>query len=113
MKLIQRGLEGKVSLVTGASRGLGRAIAVALASEGSVVAVNYFQHDAAALDTIKEIEAAGGKAAIFKADIRDNSAVQAMVKNIIGCWGKIDILVNNAGIVRNGLLIRMTESKLG
>ena len=100
-------LEGKTALVTGASRGIGRAVAVALASAGAKVAVNYAGNDAAAEETKAAIEAAGGAAILVKADIADSEAVEKMVADTVAAFGQIDILVNNAGITRDGLLMRM------
>ena len=102
-------LEGKVSLVTGASRGLGRAIALKLASLGSRVAVNYLSSEAAAVEVAKEIESQGGEAMLAKADVADTRAVRTMAREIVKRWGKIDILVNNAGIVKDNLLPRMSD----
>ena len=103
-------LEGKVSLVTGASRGLGRAIALELATLGSRVAVNYLASDEGANKLIEEIEGKGGEAMLAKANVADAGAVRTMTREIVGKWGKIDILVNNAGIVKDGLLPRMSDS---
>lgn len=100
-------LEGKTALVTGASRGIGRAVAVALASAGAKVAVNYAGNDAAAEETKAAIEAAGGTAILVKADIADSEAVEKMVADTVAAFGQIDILVNNAGITRDVLLMRM------
>lgn len=106
-------LEGKVSLVTGASRGMGRAIALKLSSLGSKVAVNYVAIEAdnrADADTVVEtIIHLGGEAMPAEADVRDGNAVKAMVDVITTKWDKIDILVNNAGITRDTLLLRMSE----
>jgi len=102
-------LDGKVALVTGASRGLGRAIALKLASLGSKVAINYVASDEAASRLAEEIESQGGKAMLAKADVADARAVKAMTHQIVARWGKIDILVNNAGIVRDSLLPRMSD----
>jgi len=106
-------LEGKVSLVTGASRGMGRAIALKLSSLGSKVAVNYVAIEAdnkTDADTVVEtIVHLGGEAMPAEADVRDGNAVKAMVDVITTKWDKIDILVNNAGITRDTLLLRMSE----
>ncbi len=106
-------LEGKVSLVTGASRGMGRAIALKLSSLGSKVAVNYVAIEAdnkTDADTVVEtIIHLGGEAMPVEADVRDGNAVKAMVDVITTKWDKIDILVNNAGITRDTLLLRMSE----
>ncbi len=106
-------LEGKVSLVTGASRGIGRAIALKLASLGSSVAVNYVAIEASnkadADNVVESVIRLGGKAMSVEADIRNGAAVKAMVEQVTDKWGKIDILVNNAGINRDTLLLRMSD----
>jgi 3-oxoacyl-[acyl-carrier protein] reductase len=102
-------LAGKVSLVTGASRGLGRAIALRLASLGSSVAINYLSSEPAAASLLREIEKGGGEAMLVKANVADAKEVRTMVREIVNRWGKIDILVNNAGIVRDDLLPRMAD----
>lgn len=106
-------LEGKVSLVTGASRGIGRAIALKLATLGSKVAVNYVaieeSNKADADDVVKTISDMGVEAMAVEADVRDSEAVKSMVEQVAERWGKIDILVNNAGINRDTLLLRMSE----
>ena len=100
-------LGGKVALVTGASRGIGRAIALRLAGEGAKVAINYAGNTAKAVKA--EIEQNGGEAILVQADVADSSAVEAMVAKVTEAFGQIDILVNNAGITRDGLLMRMKE----
>jgi 3-oxoacyl-[acyl-carrier protein] reductase len=102
-------LAGKIALVTGASRGLGRAIAVKLASMGAKIAVNYLSNEAEAANTVSAISLAGSEAAAFKANVADSEAVKSMVRQVVEKWGKIDILVNNAGITRDGLLPRMSD----
>lgn len=102
-------LEGKVSLVTGASRGLGRAIALKLAMLGSKVAINYLTSDEEASKVAREIESRGGEAMLVKANVADAEAVKTMTREIVGRWGKIDILVNNAGIAKDNLLPRMSD----
>ena len=102
-------LDGKTALVTGASRGIGRAIALRLAAEGAHVAINYAGNTAKAEETKAAIEAAGGKAALFQADVSDSAQVEQMVAAVTEAFGTIDILVNNAGITRDGLLMRMKE----
>lgn len=101
--------EGKVALVTGASRGIGRAIALALAAEGADVAVNYAGSEAAAKEVAAEIEAMGRKAFVIQADIASTEASTAMVDAVVKEFGRVDVLVNNAGITRDGLLLRMKE----
>jgi 3-oxoacyl-[acyl-carrier protein] reductase len=102
-------LDGKCALVTGASRGIGRAIAVKLASEGAKVALNYAGNAAAAEKVKKEIEVAGGQAITVQADVSDPASVEAMIQTVVDAFGQIDILVNNAGITRDGLLLRMKD----
>ena len=102
-------LDGKVALVTGASRGIGRAIALRLAEEGAKVAINYAGNTARAEEVRKEIESRGGEAFLVQADISDSKAVETMVSQVAERFGQIDILVNNAGITRDGLLMRMKE----
>ena len=102
-------LDGKTALVTGASRGIGRAIALRLAAEGASVAINYAGNTAKAEETKAAIEAVGGKAALFQADVSDSAQVERMVAAVTEAFGTIDILVNNAGITRDGLLMRMKE----
>jgi len=100
----------KIALVTGASRGIGRAISLALAARGNMVVVNYFQHANEAAEVVREIENSGGKAFAIGTDVSDADAVRTMVKNITQHWGHVDILVNNAGIVQNEMVLRMKES---
>jgi len=102
-------LSGKVALITGASRGLGKAIAVKLASEGAKVAINYLSNDTEAAAVLNIIKTSGGEAALYKANITDAAAVREITRQIIKQWGKIDILVNNAGITRDTLLPRMSD----
>jgi len=102
-------LEGKVSLVTGASRGLGRAIALKLAAGGAKVAVNYLSSEAEAARVAEEIRGNGGEAVLVQANVGDAAAVKAMTREIVKQWGKIDVLVNNAGITRDNLLPRMAD----
>ena len=102
-------LEGKVALVTGGSRGIGRAIALLLAKRGADVAINFAGNEAAAQATVDEIKELGRKAIMIKADVAVNAACVAMVDQVVQEFGKIDILVNNAGITRDGLLMRMKE----
>ena len=101
-------LKDKIALVTGASRGIGREIAVAFAAQGAYVAVNYSSSPARAEEVVKEIEAAGGKAVAIKANVADEVEVKAMFDKIEKAFGgTVDILVNNAGITKDGLLMRM------
>ena len=102
-------LGGKSALVTGGSRGIGRAIAIKLAAEGAAVAINYAGNAKAAEEVKKIIEAAGGRAMTVQADVSNGESVDAMIKEVVDTFGGIDILVNNAGITRDGLLMRMKE----
>ena len=102
-------LEGKVALVTGASRGIGRAVAIQLAQSGADVAVNYSGSEAAAQETVDAILALGRKAIKIKANVANAEEVAAMVEETHKTCGHIDILVNNAGITRDGLLMRMKD----
>ena len=103
-------LANKTALVTGASRGIGRATALELAKAGAKVVVNYAGNRAAAEEVVALIEAAGGQAFMVQADVGDSAAVDAMVKSVIERFGSIDILVNNAGITRDNLIMRMKEA---
>jgi len=102
-------LAGKTALVTGASRGIGRAIALRFAAEGAFVVVNYAGNEAAAGETLAAIESAGGKAVLSRFDVGSAGEVDAAVKAIVAERGRIDILVNNAGVTRDNLLMRLTE----
>ena len=102
-------LDGKIALVTGASRGIGRAIAIELAKEGATVAINYAGNKTAAEEVKNIITEMGGKAMIIQADVSDENSAINMVEEVIKEFGGIDILVNNAGITRDGLFIRMKE----
>lgn len=104
-------LEGKVALVTGASRGIGREIAFELAREGASVAVNYAGSESKALEVVEEIKAMGRDAFAIQADVSNSESVTDMTKETIERFGKIDILVNNAGITKDNLLMRMKESE--
>jgi 3-oxoacyl-[acyl-carrier protein] reductase len=102
-------LEGKVAIVTGASRGIGRAIAVALASEGAKVVVNYASSASAAEAVVAEINGLGNgsEAIAVPADVSKEAEVDSLIKSAIDKWGRVDVLVNNAGITRDTLLLRM------
>ena len=102
-------LDGQVAIVTGASRGIGRAVAIALAKVGAKVVVNYAGNAKAAEEVRQTIVDNGGQAIVFQADIANAEAVDALVKQTVDSFGKIDILVNNAGITRDGLLMRMKD----
>ncbi|MFX3624623.1 MAG: 3-oxoacyl-[acyl-carrier-protein] reductase [Ectobacillus sp.] len=104
-------LKDKVALVTGASRGIGRAIAVDLAKHGAKVVVNYAGNEAKANEVVDEIKALGSEAIAVKANVANGEEVADMVKQAVDAFGKIDILVNNAGITRDNLLMRMKEEE--
>jgi 3-oxoacyl-[acyl-carrier protein] reductase len=100
-------LQDQVAIVTGASRGIGRAIAIALAAEGAKVVVNYARSSAAADEVVGQITAAGGDAIALQADVSQADQVDALIKATSDKYGQIDVLVNNAGITRDTLLLRM------
>lgn len=104
-------LQGRAALVTGASRGIGRAIAISLAEAGADVAINYAGNEQAALETAEAVRALGRQAITIKADVGDAEQVDSMIKTVIEQFGKLDILVNNAGITRDNLLMRMKEEE--
>lgn len=103
--------ENKVALVTGGSRGIGRACAIELAKAGLDVVINYAGNDEAAQKTVDDIKALGVKAVKKKFNVADREAVEAAVKEIVEEFGRIDVLVNNAGITRDGLFMRMNETQ--
>ncbi len=104
-------VRGKVALVTGASRGIGRATALALAHQGAAVAVHYREKTAEAGAVVAEIERGGGRAVACQADIRRPENISMLVEQTVTAFGKIDILVNNAGIVRDNFMIFMKEEE--
>lgn len=103
-------LTNKVAIVTGASRGIGRAIAIDFAARGAAVVVNYNSSEAAANEVVGVIAAAGGKAIAVKADVSKMDQAQALIKAATDAFGKLDILVNNAGTTRDNLLMMMPEA---
>jgi 3-oxoacyl-[acyl-carrier protein] reductase len=102
-------LEGRVAVVTGASRGIGRAIALELAGRGAAMLVNYNSSPQAAAEVVAQIQANGGKAQALQADVADFKQAQDLVKAAIDAFGGLDILVNNAGITRDTLIMMMSE----
>ena len=102
-------LKNKIALITGAGRGIGRAIAIALAKEGAEVVINYNGSEERAKEVKQTIEENGGKASIYKCNVSDFVACEAMIKDIVKEYGHLDILVNNAGITKDGLIMKMKE----
>ena len=102
-------LEGRLALVTGASQGLGKSIALKLAENGADIAVIYVGDEAPALEVCREIEAMGRRAKAYFCDVRDEKAVEETVKAVSRDLGKADILVNNAGVTRDGLMLTMKD----
>lgn len=102
-------LTGKVALVTGASGGIGKSIALTLGKSGALVAVNYYKDQQGAESVVKEIQAQGGQAIALQGNISSLKEVTTLMNTIIDQWGRLDILVNNAGITKDALLIRMKE----
>jgi 3-oxoacyl-[acyl-carrier protein] reductase len=110
MKLLPENLQGlkdKVAIVTGASRGIGKATALALATEGATVVINYANSSTAAEEVVTEISEAGGNAIALQADVSKAEEVDNLIKQTLEKFGRIDVLVNNAGITRDTLLMRM------
>ncbi|MCP8616555.1 3-oxoacyl-[acyl-carrier-protein] reductase [Salirhabdus salicampi] len=104
-------LDGKSALVTGASRGIGRAIALELANAGAKVAVNYAGSEQKAQAVVDEIKQNGGEAFAIQANVSNEEDVKGMIKEVVSTFGSLDILVNNAGITRDNLLMRMKEEE--
>jgi 3-oxoacyl-[acyl-carrier protein] reductase len=111
MAIIDHALAGKVALVTGGSRGIGRGIAVALGRRGAKVIINFASREDAAREAAAEVEAVGGKAAISGFDVANSAAVTEAIKAIGKDHGGLDILVNNAGVAVNGMLMRFTDEQ--
>ena len=103
--------EGRVAIVTGGGRGIGRAVAVRLANEGADVAISYRSNDEAAEAAAEEVRAAGVRCEIFKGDVASPVDVEALVKGVTEAFGRVDILVNNAGLTRDNLMMRMREQE--
>lgn len=103
-------LANKVALITGASRGIGRAIALSYAKNGAKVAINFAGNEEKAQSVVDEIQSLGGEAIKIKANVSREDEVKAMIKEVVQTFGSLDILVNNAGITRDNLLMRMSET---
>ncbi len=106
---MEKPLQGKVAVVTGASRGIGRAIATELARRGARVVVNYHQNASAAEEVVAAIRAGGGEAIPFQADVSDAAQAQALIQAALDTYGRLDILVNNAGVTRDRLILMMSQ----
>jgi NAD(P)-dependent dehydrogenase (short-subunit alcohol dehydrogenase family) len=104
-------LKGKVALVTGGGRGIGRAIVEAFAMEGAIVAINFNQHKEGALAAMESIRSRNGKAIIVQADVSSEESVQGMVDQVVGAYESIDILVNNAGVNSPTPFLKLTASE--
>ena len=104
-------LTGKIAVVTGASRGIGKEIAKTLAAKGATVVVNYNGSAARAEETVKEIEALGGKAEALQCNVAEYDKAAEMMEYVVKTYGRVDILVNNAGITRDNLLMKMSEEE--
>ncbi|MEJ7818704.1 MAG: 3-oxoacyl-[acyl-carrier-protein] reductase [Rubrobacteraceae bacterium] len=102
---------GRVAVVTGGGRGIGRAVAVRLAKEGANVAISYRSNDAAAAETAEMVRETGAKCETFKGDVASSEDVEALVKGTQEAFGRLDILVNNAGTTRDNLMMRMKEEE--
>ena len=103
-------LEGRVALVTGGSRGIGRAVVETLARDGAKVAFVYSSNVAAAEEVVKAVTADGGECKAIQADVRSKESADRIIADVVESWGSVDILVNNAGIIRDGLLAMMDEA---
>ena len=104
-----RRLEGRTAIVTGAARGIGRAIALRLAAEGARIAVNYRTSEVEAKQVVEEIAAGGGEALLIQANVCDVAESRGLVRRVIDQWGRLDVLVNNAGITRDRSLRKLTD----
>ncbi len=102
---------GRVAVVTGGGRGIGRAIAARLAGEGAQLAISFRKDDAAAEESAEKVRATGVKCELYKGDISSPGDVEALFKGVIDAFGRVDILVNNAGITRDNLMVRMKEEE--
>src|SRR5690606_34897663 len=104
-------LQNRVAIVTGSSKGLGEAIALAYAKEGANVVINYYSSKDEAVEVARKVEALGSKSMVYKADTSNKLEVEQMVADVIKKWGKIDILVNNAGVMYNTPFLEIAEEE--
>lgn len=104
-------LSGKISLVTGGSRGIGKAISLALATEGSAVAINYVSNEDAAERVVEDLKMKGVKAKAFKGDVSDEEQANILIERVISEFGQVDVLINNAGITRDRSFLKMTADQ--
>lgn len=102
-------LQGRVAIVTGGSRGIGRAIVLKLAQAGAKVVINYQGNEAAAQETLDSLKELGGEGSIYRADVSSSAEVEEMMKTVLTNYGQLDILINNAGITRDNLLMRLKD----
>lgn len=103
--------EGRVAVVTGGGRGIGRAIAVELANQGAQVAISYRSNDASAEEAAEEVRAAGARCEVFKGDVAEPDDVKALFEGVNESFGRVDVLVNNAGVTRDNIMMRMKEDE--
>ncbi len=103
------GLDDQVAVVTGSSRGLGRAIALELAQQGATVVINYNRGEAEARDVASQVEQQGGKCAVIQGDVAESSQARNLINEAIGQFGRLDVLVNNAGITRDRSMRKLTD----
>ena len=106
-------LKDKIALVTGSSRGVGRAVALRFAEEGAKVVINYLSNEKAANDVVEDVQALGSEAIAVKADVAKKEDVKKLVDAAVETFGRLDILVNNAGFTRPSLMLKMTEDQWG
>lgn len=102
-------LDGKVAIVTGASRGIGKAIALELAGQGAIVVINYNGSQDKAMEVKQDIESKGGQAEVYQCNVSEYAGCETFIQSVVKKYGRLDILINNAGITKDGLLMKMSE----